>query len=97
MPNSRDNRFCGIRDDTVQYRKQRRASAKRGNMGGPPFHHWRPSRTHKYIEVLVVCDKYFMDRHRHIDVQNYVLTIFNMVNPTYIISVYQYYYVLYNF
>lgn len=34
---------------------------------------------HRYLETLIVCDKKFLDYHRNIDVEAYVLTIMNMV------------------
>lgn len=35
---------------------------------------------HRYLETLVVCDKKFVIHHRNTDIENYVLTIMNMVS-----------------
>jgi hypothetical protein len=34
---------------------------------------------HRYLETLIVCDKKFLDYHKNIDQETYVLTIMNMV------------------
>lgn len=38
---------------------------------------------HRFLELLVVCDKEFLNFHRGTDYQNYVLTIINMVRYNY--------------
>lgn len=34
---------------------------------------------HRYLEILVVCDKKFLEHHKHTDYETYVLTVMNMV------------------
>ncbi|XP_068910126.1 A disintegrin and metalloproteinase with thrombospondin motifs 7-like isoform X3 [Tenebrio molitor] len=38
---------------------------------------------HRYLETLIVCDKKFLDYHKNIDQETYVLTIMNMVADYY--------------
>lgn len=74
-------KFCGTSDDWVKDWKKRYRSTKSVEKHSTVQH---PKRTVKslprYIEILAVCDKLFMDTHKHIDVQTYVLTFFNMVS-----------------
>lgn len=80
-----NGKFCGTSDDWVHGWKKRFS----GKMKPTPTP--KPSPTsdykkraiksvHRYMEVLVVCDRYFMETYKHMDVQNYVLTLFNMVS-----------------
>lgn len=36
--------------------------------------------SHRYLELLIVCDKQFLNFHKGTDYHNYVLTIMNMVS-----------------
>ena len=40
---------------------------------------------HRYVEIVVVCDKKFIEYHNAKDVELYVMTIMNMVSLTLII------------
>lgn len=38
---------------------------------------------HRYLETLIVADKKFLEYHKNIDYEAYILTIMNMVNITF--------------
>ncbi|CAG9838536.1 unnamed protein product [Diabrotica balteata] len=38
---------------------------------------------HRYLEILVVCDKKFITHHKDKDMENYIMTIMNMVSDFY--------------
>lgn len=74
-------KFCGTKDDWVKDWKKRYADKKKLDERDLADHPKRGIKSiHRYIEILVVCDKFFMDTHKHIDVQSYVMTFFNMVS-----------------
>ncbi|KAK9754578.1 Thrombospondin type 1 domain [Popillia japonica] len=77
-------KFCGTKDDWVKDWKKRYADKKKLDERDLADHPKRGIKSiHRYIEILVVCDKFFMDTHKHIDVQSYVMTFFNMVYDLY--------------
>ncbi|XP_021935392.1 A disintegrin and metalloproteinase with thrombospondin motifs 12-like [Zootermopsis nevadensis] len=41
------------------------------------------SSKHRYLELLVVADRKFLNHHNHTDVENYILTIMNMASNLY--------------
>lgn len=42
---------------------------------------------HRYLEILLVCDKKFITFHKNSDIENYVLTIMNMVSMSFCLTI----------
>lgn len=77
------DKFCGTSDNWVKDWKNNFGDMKRADAATQTKDSPKGIKSHhRFLEILAVCDKQFMDRHKHIDVQNYVLTIFNMVINT---------------
>lgn len=77
------NGHCGTTDDWM---REWKLQLKRKYESGEGRKIWtnEPKRglnsSHRFIELLVVCDKQFLNFHKGTDYHNYVLTIMNMVS-----------------
>jgi len=68
--------LCNVANDTFRIIAKRASNPRKGTPAK------RNENRFYTVELLVVLDKSLLDVHREFDVENYVLTLFNMVSLT---------------